>query len=145
MMWCSHFGKHLTVHGKPQAQHQFVICVPFITCTNCVCSLKVMMYKYCNSSHSPSSPQHTPVTLALTCTNWRLCINTHPPPSPNLHLIIVSREGWLGKLANNKDENNSAEAYFGSFLTMCNPLFFVHKLWLNKLIWCFYWSVSSKW
>jgi len=27
----------------------------------------------------------------------------------------------------------------------CSPLFFAHKLCLNKLMRCFYWPVSSKW
>ena len=28
----------------------------------------------------------------------------------------------------------------------CNPFYLLfHKLWLNKLMWCFYWPVSSKW
>ena len=38
-----------------------------------------------------------------------------------------------------------AVVYVESSLTVHNPLFFVHKLWLNKLMWCFYWSVSLKW
>ena len=58
---------------------------------------------------------------------------------------IVSRGDWLGKPANIKVENNGAVVYVGSSLTVHNPLFFVHKLWLNKLMQCFYWSVSSKW
>lgn len=33
---------------------------------------------------------------------------------------------------------------FGSPLTVHNPLFFVLKLCLDKLMRCFYWSVSSK-
>ena len=35
-----------------------------------------------------------------------------------------------------KVENNGAVVYVGSSLTLHNPLFFVHKLWLNKLM-CF--------
>ena len=35
--------------------------------------------------------------------------------------------------------------YVGSSLTVHNPCFFVLKFWINKLIPCFYWSVSSKW
>ena len=38
-----------------------------------------------------------------------------------------------------------AVVYVESSLTVHNPLFFVHKLWLNKLMRCFYWSLSSKW
>ena len=43
-------------------------------------------------------------------------------------------------------ENNGAVVYVESSLTEHNenPLFFVHKLGLNKLIRCFCWSVSSK-
>ena len=57
---------------------------------------------------------------------------------------IVSRGDWLGKPANKKKKNNGAVVYVGSSLTVNNPLFFVHKLLLNKLMKCFYWSVSSK-
>ena len=32
--------------------------------------------------------------------------------------------------------NNGAVVYIGSFLTVHIPLFFVHKLWLNKLMRC---------
>ena len=39
---------------------------------------------------------------------------------------------------------NSAVAYAGHSLTMHNPLFFVHKFRLNKLMPCFYCPVSSK-
>jgi len=85
-----------------------------------------MRFKYSNSSLSPSSPQHTPVRLAINC---YVSTPTLPPlPSPNLHLIIVSRGDWLGKPANIKVENNSAAVYVGSSLTVRNPLFFVHKL-----------------
>ena len=43
-------------------------------------------------------------------------------------------------------ENNGAVVYVESSLTEHNenPLFFVHKLGLNKLTRCFCWSVSSK-
>jgi len=57
---------------------------------------------------------------------------------------IVSRGVWF-KPANIKVENNGAVVYVGSSLTVHNPLFSVHKLWLNKLMQCFYWSESSKW
>ena len=59
--------------------------------------------------------------------------------------VIVSTGDWLWKPANIKVENSGAVVYVGSSLTMHNPLFLVHKLWLNKLTWHFYWSVSSKW
>ena len=39
-----------------------------------------------------------------------------------------------------KVENIGAVVYVGSSLTVHNPLFFVHTLWLR----CFYWSVSLK-
>ena len=48
-----------------------------------------------------------------------------------MHLVvefIVSRGDWLGKPANMKVENNGAVVYVGSFLTVHNPLFFVHNL-----------------
>ena len=38
-------------------------------------------------------------------------------------------------------ENSGAVVYVGSPLTVHNPLFFFHKVWLNKLMNCFYWSV----
>ena len=38
-------------------------------------------------------------------------------------------------------ENSVAVGYVGSSLTMHNPFFFVRKVWLNKLMNCFYWSV----
>ena len=44
-----------------------------------------------------------------------------------------------------KVENNGVVVYVGSSLTAHNPLFFVHRLWLNKLMQCFFWSVTSKW
>ena len=50
----------------------------------------------------------------------------------------------MGKPANIKVENNGAVGYVGSSLTVHNPLFYVHKLRLSKLMRCFYWSVSSK-
>ena len=74
-----------------------------------------------------------------------------PPPSrPGDKLwpvlcTIVSRGDWLGNPANMKVENNGAVVFVGSSLIVHNPLFFVHKLWLNKLMRCLYWSVSSKW
>ena len=43
-------------------------------------------------------------------------------------IAIVSRGDWLGKPANIKVENNGAEVYVGSLLTVHNPLFFVYKL-----------------
>ena len=66
----------------------------------------------------------------------------------NISLIgtIVSRGHWLGNPANTKVENiYGAVVYVGSSLTVHNPLFSVHKLWLNKLMRCFYWSITSKW
>ena len=43
-----------------------------------------------------------------------------------------------------KVKNNGAVDYVGSSLTAHNPLFFVHKLLLNNLMQCFYWSITSK-
>ena len=62
-----------------------------------------------------------------------------------MYQSIVSRGDWLGKPTNIKFENNGAVVYVGSSLTLHNLLFFVHKLWLKKIMRCFYWSVSSKW
>ena len=45
-----------------------------------------------------------------------------------LSITIVSRGDWLGKPANIKVENNGAEGYVGSSLTVHNPLFSVYKL-----------------
>ena len=56
--------------------------------------------------------------------------------------IIVGRGDWLGNPANIKVENNSAVGCVGSFLTVHNPLFFVPKLWLNKLMQSFCWSIA---
>ena len=50
-----------------------------------------------------------------------------------LPYAIVSRGDWLWKPANIKVENNGDVGYVGGSLTMRNPLFFVHKFWLNKL------------
>ena len=62
-------------------------------------------------------------------------------------LTVVSRGDWLGNPANIKVENiYGAVVYVGISLTVHNPLFSVHKLWLNKLMQlCFYWSITSKW
>ena len=60
------------------------------------------------------------------------------------NLTIVNREDWLRKPANIKVENNGAVVYVRISLTVHNPLFFVHKLWLNKSMRCLYWSVSFK-
>ena len=49
-------------------------------------------------------------------------------------LNIVSKGDWLGKLANIEVDNNGAVVYIGSSLTMHDPLFFIYKLWLNKLM-----------
>ena len=49
-------------------------------------------------------------------------------------LNIVSRGDWLGKPANIEVDNNGAVVYIGSSLTMHDPLFFIYKLWLNKLM-----------
>ena len=57
-------------------------------------------------------------------------------------LNVVSRGDWLGKPANIKVENNGAVVYVGSSLTVHNPLFFVNKLWPNRLMRCFYRSFS---
>ena len=46
-----------------------------------------------------------------------------------------------GKKKKKKIENCGAVGFVGSSLTVHNPLFFVHKVWLNKLMNCFYWSV----
>ena len=51
---------------------------------------------------------------------------------------IVSRGDRLEKPANIEVENNGAVGYVGSSLTVHNPLFFGHKLWLSKLMQCFY-------
>ena len=58
---------------------------------------------------------------------------------------IVSTKDVLWNPADIKVENKGAVVYVESSLTVYNPLFFVLKLWLNKLMRCFYWSVSSKW
>ena len=42
------------------------------------------------------------------------------------------------------ERRNSAVAYAEHSLTTHNPLFFVHKFRLNKLMRCFSWPVSSK-
>ena len=51
-----------------------------------------------------------------------------------------------GKHQIEKVENSGAVVYVGSSLAEHNenPLCFVHKLGLNKLMRCIYWSVSSK-
>ena len=49
-------------------------------------------------------------------------------------LNIVSKGDWLGKLANIEVDNNGAVVCIGSSLTMHDPLFFIYKLWLNKLM-----------
>ena len=46
----------------------------------------------------------------------------------SLRGTIVSRGDWLENPANIKVEINSAVGYVGSFLTLHNPLFSVHKL-----------------
>ena len=63
-----------------------------------------------------------------------------------MYQSIVSKGDWLGKPANIKFENNGAvdKVYVGSSLTLRNLLFFVHKLCHEKIMRCFYWSVSSK-
>ena len=48
---------------------------------------------------------------------------------------------WRG----NQWQRHGAVVYVGSSLTVHNHIFSVHKLWLNKLMQCLYWSVSSKW
>ena len=49
-------------------------------------------------------------------------------------LNIVSKGDWLGKPANIEVDNNGAVVCIGSSLTMHDPLFFIYKLWLNKLM-----------
>ena len=72
----------------------------------------------------------------------KMCKPTHVMFS----VTIVSRGGWLGKAANIKVENNRAVGYVENSLTMHNPLFlFKNCDCSNKLMECFYWSVSSKW
>ena len=62
-----------------------------------------------------------------------------------LRRTMIIRGDWLWKPTNIKVENNGAVIYVGSSLTVHNPCFFVLKFRINKLIPCFYWSVSSKW
>ena len=45
-----------------------------------------------------------------------------------INQIIVSRGDWSRNPANIKVENNGAVSYYGSSLTVHNPLFSVHKL-----------------
>ena len=67
------------------------------------------------------------------------------PPLIQASLVtVVSRGDWLGSAANIKVENNGVVGYVRSFLTVHNPLHSVHKLWLNKLMQCFYRSITSK-
>ena len=58
------------------------------------------------------------------------------------HYTIISKgdllDYGLWRPSNNKVEKNGAVVYVGSSLTLHNPLFFVHKLWLNKLMRSFY-------
>ena len=61
------------------------------------------------------------------------------------YLFIVSRGGWLWKPANIKAENNGAVVYVGSSPDRAQSFVFVHKLLLNRLMQCFYWSVNSQW
>ena len=49
-------------------------------------------------------------------------------------LNIVSKGDWWGKPANIEVDNNGAVVCIGSSLTMHDPLFFIYKLWLNKLM-----------
>ena len=59
---------------------------------------------------------------------------------------LAEETGWESRKLTIKVENNGAVVlYVGSYVTVSNRLFFVHKLWLNKLMQCFYRSVSSKW
>ena len=58
--------------------------------------------------------------------------------------IVVSRGDWLGSAANIRVEKNGVVGYVRSSLTVHNPLLSVHKLWLNKLMQCFYRSITSK-
>ena len=53
-----------------------------------------------------------------------------------------SRGDWLGKPATIKGESNGAVGYVGSSLTVHNPLYFVHKFRLNKLMQCLILLVS---
>ena len=58
--------------------------------------------------------------------------------------IVVSRGDWLGSAANIRGEKNGVVGCVRSPLTVHNPLLSVHKLWLNKLMQCFYRSITSK-
>ena len=58
-----------------------------------------------------------------------------------LNCGIVIRGGRLWRAANIKD----AAVCVGSSLKLHKPLFSVHKLWPNKLMRRFYWSISSNW
>ena len=57
-----------------------------------------------------------------------------------MYSIIVSTGDWLEKPANIKVQNNYAVVYVGSSLAVHNHLFFVYKLWLNKLTPNFSWA-----
>ena len=46
----------------------------------------------------------------------------------------MGKGDWLWKLANIDDKNESAEVYVGRFVTVHNPLFFVHELWPKELM-----------
>ena len=94
---------------------------------------------------------HGPILIASlfeSLNNFAIWMEQHVPNSLLLFSpisTIVCREDWLRNPTNIKVENNGAVGYVGSSLTMHNPLFSVHKLWLNKLMQCFYWSVTLKW
>ena len=62
----------------------------------------------------------------------------------SIRLAIVSGGDWLGNPENIKVGNNGAAGYVGRSLTVHSPLFPVHKLYLNKLMQCFYWLITSK-
>ena len=61
-----------------------------------------------------------------------------------LTFVMVTRGDWLWKAANINYKNNGAVVYVGSSLKVHNPLFSFGKLWQNKLMQRFYWSIWSK-
>ena len=46
----------------------------------------------------------------------------------------MEKGDWLWKLANIEDKDESAAVYVGRFVTVHNPLFFVHELWPKELM-----------
>ena len=105
-----------------------------------------LTYVYFSGSVNDSIFRTSLETLVyIFCNNVRFCTTRFWGFKDNAFTkTIVSRGDWLGKPANIKVESNGAVVYVGSFLTVHNPLFYDYKLWLNKLMQCFYWRVSSK-